>query len=125
MKTTGLKGERCVIAGLFSAKVDVESRVAAVRAEVSASGGLLVGTVIQRRGVSRSNRPGGAAKMNDPIDARTVLGSGKAEELAKVCKSAGATKVVFVSDIDARQRRILGELVGCEIVSSENTVSSD
>ena len=99
MKATGLNGERCVIAGLLSSKVDVASRVAAAQADVSASGGLVVGTVIQRRGVSRSNRPGGAAKMNDPIDARTVLGSGKAEVLAIDCICTGVQYNAYSTSI--------------------------
>ena len=56
---------RIVLAAVLSAKADVDTALAPARAWLSSQqAAQLVGTHIQRRGVSRSNSPGGAARLD-------------------------------------------------------------
>jgi hypothetical protein len=87
------------------------------RQQVVEAGGLVVATVVQRRGVSRSRRPGGSKAMSQPLDARSVMGSGKVAELVQACRQSSVEVVVFVGAITERQRETLSELTGCEIAS--------
>ncbi|WP_223205810.1 hypothetical protein [Streptomyces xanthii] len=84
----------------------------AAEAELTAAGARVVGRIVQRRGVSA----GGAAKMDQPHSARTVLSSGKAQEAAALCARTGADAAVFVTPVTDRQRALLAELFGCPVL---------
>jgi 50S ribosomal subunit-associated GTPase HflX len=111
-----LAGRRVIVAGLFSAKVpDAEARLGVLVELVRAHSGSVVGQVLQRRGVSRSNRPGGVRRMDQPMDQKTLLGSGKARELATLCLSAEADLVLFWNPLTPPQRETLEALTGVEV----------
>lgn len=96
-KVERVAGKRVVLAALLAPDVDAEIELAALAEEVARAGGLVVGSVVQRRGVSRSPRPGGAvaARAAIPMSSKTYLGAGKADELQRTCASTGADVIVF------------------------------
>ncbi|NBE79922.1 hypothetical protein GVV04_02700 [Micromonospora sp. NEAU-HG-1] len=83
---------------------------------VEAHGGRVVSQHVQRRGVS----DGGAAKMTEPFSRRTLLGPGKAREVAQACLAANADVAVFVNPLTDHQRAVLGDLFGCIVISGED-----
>ncbi|QNS08474.1 hypothetical protein IAG42_01805 [Streptomyces xanthii] len=102
-----------ILVGHFSARhKDHTARMDAAEAELTAAGARVVGRIVQRRGVSA----GGAAKMDQPHSARTVLSSGKAQEAAALCARTGADAAVFVTPVTDRQRALLAELFGCPVL---------
>lgn len=115
IRNINVAGKRCVIAGLVSAKENSELLMEQARQQVVAAGGCVVATILQRRGVSRSKRPGGSKVMNQPLDAATVMSRGKVAELVQACKESSADVVVFVVSITQRQRDVLSDLTGCEV----------
>ncbi|MGW4463848.1 HflX-like GTP-binding protein [Micromonospora sp. NPDC004704] len=118
--TAVLAGADVVLVGLFSAK-DRESgaKLDLLAASVVAHGGRVVGRHVQRRGVSR----GGAAKMTLPFSRRTLLSSGKAREIAQVCRAAGVGVAVFVNPLSKHQQVVLGDMFGCIVVSGTELFS--
>jgi GTP-binding protein HflX len=111
-----LAGRRVIVAGLFSAKVpDAEARLGVLAEHVRAHSGTVVGQVLQRRGVSRSRHPGGVRRMDPPLSQKTLLGSGKARELAALCLSAEATLVLFWNPLTPPQRATLEALTGVDV----------
>ena len=111
-----LAGRRCIVTGLLSAREDAMLRVAQAEAGVARAGGIVVGSMVQRRGVSRSPRPGGAKRLGAPLSARTVLGSGKVAELAQACREARAEVIVFIGTISEGQQRHLAAETACRVV---------
>ncbi|MFC4111593.1 hypothetical protein [Nonomuraea zeae] len=119
---TELVGDANVlIAGLFSAKrkdhADFMDRLAA---EVTEAGGRVVRRFVQRRGISgrkKGRAPGGAANMDRPYSARTLMSTGKVNEIAEACSETRAAAVVFVNDLTGRQRAALTEILGCPALS--------
>jgi 50S ribosomal subunit-associated GTPase HflX len=108
-----LDRERVIIAALFSAREpDPAAKVATLTAHLVGAGATVVATVVQRRGVSRSHRPGGARLLERPLSAQTVLGRGKAAELALACRQHGVTVVVFLNPLTRGQRAHLAAM--CE-----------
>lgn len=81
----------------------------------AAGGGTLVGPVPQRRGVSRSKRPGGARRLEHPLSPRTLLGAGKARELAALRRETGADLVLFWNPLTGPQRETLEALTGVDV----------
>jgi 50S ribosomal subunit-associated GTPase HflX len=119
LTTTNLQGSRCILAALVSAKdKGAASRIAALQARVEALGGAVVGSVVQRRGVSRASGPGGVHRLNAPLDAATVMGAGKVEELAALATSTKADTVVFLNALKTSQAERLAELTGCRVLAA-------
>ena len=111
-----LTGCNVIVAGLLSAKISTpDAVVAAVRAELESAGASVVGVVIQRRGVSRDTRPGGAHRMNVPLSPKTFIGEGKARELGQLCSSTGADLVVFLNPLSQRQKETLARITNVRI----------
>ncbi|WNG41662.1 hypothetical protein F0U61_54270 [Archangium violaceum] len=111
-----LAGRQVVVAGLFSAKApDPTAQLEHLAGRVRAGQGTVVGQVLQRRGVSRSRRPGGAQRMEYPLSEKTLLGSGKVEELAALCRTTGADLVLFWNPLTAPQRETLEALTGVDV----------
>jgi hypothetical protein len=111
-----LAGRRVVVAGLFSAKLpDPEARLEHLAGRVRAGSGTVVGQVLQRRGVSRARRPGGVQRLEQPLSKKTLLGSGKARELAVLCQTTGADLVLFWNPLTPRQRETLEGLTGVDV----------
>jgi 50S ribosomal subunit-associated GTPase HflX len=112
-----VKGARCVVAVLASAKDrELPARLDLLAGEIAAAGAQVVGTLVQRRGVSRARGPGGARKMDAPLDPATVFGPGKVRELAELVASTSATLVVVSNPLKATQRARLEAATGCRIV---------
>lgn len=49
-------------------------------------------------------------------DPATLIGSGKAEQLAKACDEAGADVVIFDNDLSPAQGRNLEKVLGCRVI---------
>jgi 50S ribosomal subunit-associated GTPase HflX len=110
---------KVIIVGLFSAKDDgYESAMRELETSLRRAGNLVVGSIIQRRGVSRSRKPGGAHRMDAPMDAATYIGRGKAEEVAELRRNTEADLVVVHGSPSSIQLARLQQIIGCEVVSS-------
>jgi len=112
-----LRDRRCVIAGLVSAKDETaESRVLELKRLLGEGGATVLATVVQRRGVSRASKPGGARLVDAPMSPATYIGPGKALELARVVAAHSADTVVFLNRLTSTQLARLEELAGCEVI---------
>lgn len=111
-----LAKRRVILAGLFSAKLEAPAtELDALEERVRAHGGIVVGRVQQRRGVSRSRDPGGAKRLEHALSPRTLLGSGKALELAELCRATRADLVLFWNPLTPHQRDALAALTGTDV----------
>lgn len=112
-----LNGYRIIVAAVASAKVDNPEVVLAEHAATIASkGGIVVGSVFQRRGVSRDDRPGGSRRMDRPMDPATYLGKGKAQEIGELRRATGAELVVICAKLSPSQLDNLERIVGCAVL---------
>jgi len=112
------RGSRAIIAGLVSAKsTDTDERVRAPTIALESRGFQVVGTLVQRRGVSRAKGPGGAHRLDAPMSPATFIGEGKAEELSLLVREARASVVYFLNALSSAQIERLSALTGCEVVS--------
>ncbi|WP_199853946.1 hypothetical protein [Plantactinospora sp. BB1] len=115
--TSTLAGADVMLVGLFTAKdKKFDAKLDFLAASVEAHGGRVVGRHVQRRGVSH----GGAAKMTSPFSRRTLLGPGKAREIAQASRAAGVDVAVFVNPLTEHQRTVLGDMFGCLVISGED-----
>lgn len=102
--------KRIIVAALFSAKTpNYKDELRRLEERIEKRGAYVVGVLYQRRGVSR----GGVAQMQKPMSAATLLGKGKARELARLVESAAADAVVFHNELSGSQRSNLSEL--CQV----------
>jgi 50S ribosomal subunit-associated GTPase HflX len=107
-----VSGKRIIVAGFFSAREkDWQSQVDQFCESLSDSGATIVGTCIQRRGVSR----GGVQKMDQPFDRKLLISKGKVEELIKDCEEEDADAVVFINVLDSKQRHALANALPCSV----------
>ena len=111
-----LKDKRIIISGLLSAKINIEEFLGPIRIEINESGGKIIEEFIQRRGVSRSKKAGGSDHLHLPLSGRTIISSGKAEELKELVKKSSCNLVVFVNELNSNQHKILETLVGVDII---------
>ena len=112
-------GSRAIVAGLVSAKAtDTEERVRALTVALESRGIQVVGTLVQRRGVSRAKGPGGAHRLDAPMSPATFIGEGKAQELSLLVRELRASVVYFLNALSSAQIERLSALTGCEVVSS-------
>ena len=121
MNKSQLLGKRCLIAGQFSMKDDkISTQLNELTESIEKLGGIVVGQLFQRRGVSRANKPGGSKSttLNAPLDAATYIGKGKAIELQMLSESTHADIIVFFNPLSGTQKRNLAELTQCEIIVS-------
>jgi 50S ribosomal subunit-associated GTPase HflX len=106
---------------LVSAKApDTEERIRVVTTALAALGVEVVGTVVQRRGVSRSKSPGGSKRLETPLNSATIIGPGKMEELALLVRESGAHVVYFLNDLSSAQSQRLGAQTGCPVIPCLN-----
>uniref|UniRef100_UPI000ACAB3E2 HflX-like GTP-binding protein n=1 Tax=Streptomyces sp. SBT349 TaxID=1580539 RepID=UPI000ACAB3E2 len=109
-----LEGASVILVGYFSAKEkDWAARMHRAAATLTGRSARVVGHVVQRRGVSA----GGVRKMALPLSPLTLVGSGKAREIALLRARTGADAVVFLNELTPRRRAALAELTGCPVVS--------
>ena len=90
-----------VAVDLGRAKRPLEPELAEYEALIEAAGGTLVGRVVQRL---------------DRVDPATLVGSGKAHEIAALAEELGATKIFVFNDLRPRQRTNLEKIVPLPIV---------
>ncbi|WP_329246627.1 hypothetical protein OG417_52020 [Actinoallomurus sp. NBC_01490] len=113
-----------VIAGLFSAKrrdhVDLMDEL---EAEVTKLGGVVAARFVQRRGISgdkKGHSPGGRASMEQPYSGRTLMSTGKIEEMAEACAHVRADAVVFYNELTDRQRKCLTAIFGRAVLTLQD-----
>src|SRR5262249_12603937 len=122
--SSGMKGAKCLVCALVSARErKPEQMLAMMEAAVKAAGGVNVGRLLQRRGVSRSNRPGGASRMDQPLTRRTLFGSGKLQELISLAESSDADLLLIYNSLTNGQRRALAELTECKVLSFQDDIA--
>ena len=90
-----------VAVDLRDPKRPLEPELAEFEALIVAAGATLAGRVVQRL---------------DHVDAATLVGSGKAHEIAEIAETNGATKVFVFNDLRPRQRTNLAKIVPLPIV---------
>lgn len=90
-----------VAVDLRDPKRPLEPELAEFEALIEAAGATLCGRIVQRL---------------DHVDAATLLGSGKAHEVAARAEELGATKLFVFNDLRPRQRKNLEKLVPLPIV---------
>ncbi len=98
---------------------EIDTQLDALASLVERSGGAVVGRLYQRRGVSRSKKPGGSKALNTPMDAAFYIGKGKAVELKELVTSNNADTVIFINKLSGTQIRNLTELTNCRIIDNE------
>ena len=106
---------RIVLAAVLSAKADVDTALAPARAWLASQQAAHVGAHIQRRGVSRSNSPGGAARLDAPIHPAMFFGTGSVQQLAQTVADTRADGVPVLNTLSATQRERLAQAVGCAV----------
>ena len=112
-----LVGVRVVVCALVSARVEApEALLDTMTGELERAGAVVVGRMLQRRGVSRSRRPGGAAKMDQPMG-RGLFSDGKVAELAALTRANQASLLIVQNAITAGQRRVLATATACVVYS--------
>jgi hypothetical protein len=116
MSPTDLTRQRCLITGLLSAKTDADTVIGQATQQITSQGGVVVGSAIQRKGVSWSKGPGGSKKTHLPMNVQMVLGSGKVTEVMQACEQLQVDVVVFVGEISASQSARLAEAIGRRVM---------
>jgi len=121
---SGMKGARCLVCALVSGRQQGPEKILdMMEATVKVAGGVSVGRLLQRRGVSRSRKPGGASRMDHPLTQRTLFGSGKLEELVSQARSSNADLLLIYDSLTNGQRKALAELTDCRVVSYQDDVA--
>jgi 50S ribosomal subunit-associated GTPase HflX len=115
---TNKQGTRAIVATLVSAKAtDTDERIRTLTAVLATRGVEVVGSIVQRRGVSRSKVPGGSKHLDAPLSNATYLGAGKAHELAVLVRERAADVVYVLNDLSATQVQQLAALAGCDVIA--------
>jgi hypothetical protein len=115
--TASVSGRKIILAALISAKIDDPEVVLAGHAyKIVSKGGIVVGQVLQRRGVSRSKRPGGARRLEAPMNAATYFGKGKVQEMAELRRATRAELVVVCASLTPSQLTNLERIVDCSVL---------
>jgi len=102
--------ERVVIVGVSTREQDpttTAQHLEELSRLVDSAGAEVVGTLVQ-------NRP--------QFDPATLLGQGKVKELALLCQSCGAAKIVFDDDLSPGQAKRLEELTECFILDRSGLI---
>jgi GTP-binding protein HflX len=110
-------GSRIVVAGLVPAKGNADELIASAIRAAETRGIVVIDTLIQRRGISRSKKPGGAKRIRSAMNAATYIGTGKVKELAKLVSQTQAESVVFCNRLSQTQQRNVEEAVGVPVIS--------
>jgi 50S ribosomal subunit-associated GTPase HflX len=114
-----VRGVRCVVAGVISVRdKTAPQRLDDLESELERLGAVVVGRVVQRRGVSRARNHASAMNLDAVMTAATVLGSGKTHELVAVVAEQHADLVVFLNALKSSQAARLASLAGCRVVSA-------
>ena len=106
---------RIVLAAVLSAKADVVAALAPARDWLISQQAVLVGTHIQRRGVSRSPSAGGASRLDAAMHPAMFFGTGSVQQLAQTVADTRADGVLVLNALSATQRERLAQAVGCAV----------
>ena len=107
---------RIVLAAVLSAKADVDTALAPARVWLTSQHATqLVGTHIQRRGVSRSLSAGGASRLDAAMHPAMFFGTGSVQQLAQTVANTRADGVLVLNALSATQRERLVQAVGCAV----------
>ncbi len=102
----------------MSAKAnDTDERIRTLTAVLATRGIEVVGSIVQRRGVSRSKVPGGSKRLDAPLSNATYLGAGKALELAVLARERAADVVYILNDLSAAHIQQLAALTSCDVIA--------
>jgi GTP-binding protein HflX len=106
---TAPPAERALVVAvdLHDPKRPLEPELAEFEALIVAAGAELAGRIVQRL---------------DRVDPSTLVGSGKAHEIAAVAETVGATKIFVFNDLRPRQRINLEKIVPLPIVDRTATI---
>jgi hypothetical protein len=125
-KTLEIKSKSFIFAGLFSGKdKEYESKINLACAKIKSLGGILMGCIIQRRGVSRSKKPGGSKRMGESLNAKYIFSTGKIRELIELVNSSGADMLIFYNSLNKTQRSVLRHISQCEVYSFLDDFEND
>lgn len=114
---SNIKGKKVVLAGLFSSKdKEIDIKLDSLEEIVTDLGGCIVERVIQRRGVSRSKKPGGSKNTDAPLNSATYLGQGKIEEIANIVKKQNIDIVVFSNSLSPTQSERVKNIIKCNVL---------
>jgi hypothetical protein len=124
-RRTPLEPLLVVLAGVVPPSVDLPNFLILAATTIGNAGHGLMGSVIQRRGVSRSRAPGGAsaARSATPLDAATYLGAGKVRELARLCRAENPDVVMFLNPLSGSQLRRLELAIETPVVAAPTELS--
>lgn len=112
------ENKRIILAGLFSSKiVNPEEKFYELENYFQQMGAKITGKLIQRRGISRSKKPGGAKKLDKPLSSTTYISKGKANELKTLCEQTNTQIVIFINKLSEAQKIRLSNLTGCDVIS--------
>ncbi|MFF3444252.1 hypothetical protein [Streptosporangium sp. NPDC002721] len=110
-----MTGANVLLVGYFSAKQKQYAVLMDELAEVvTALGARVVGSFVQRRGVS----DGGVKTMGRPYSSRTLVSAGKVREIASARAETDADAVVFLNPLTGHQQDVLTETFNCPVISS-------
>lgn len=107
-----ITGKRVILSGLVSSKTDLDNHLVFIRNKVAKWGGIVVGEMFQRRGVSRSKRPGGSKKLDKPLSPGTYIGPGKVKELKELAENKKCDIILFINELTPHQKENLENETG-------------
>lgn len=116
-----LKNKRIIISGLISSKVNLDVFLSPIKNMIIENDGELIDIFIQRRGVSKSNKPGGSKLLNLPLNRQTYISSGKVEELKELALNKNCNLILFINELTKNQHTNLETLVGVKICTMPPT----
>jgi 50S ribosomal subunit-associated GTPase HflX len=109
--------KKCLIVGQFSMKdKSIDSQIDCVKQLIEFNEGNVIGTMIQRRGISRAKKVGGTKTLNNPMNSATFIGKGKAKELVELSAKTSAETIVFMNNLSVGQKNNLAEMTKCEVI---------
>ena len=101
--------EKAVLAALHLPEMEIDEAdpLGELRALAETAGAEVVGEILQKK-----QRP----------EAGTFIGSGKVEEIKRLCEATGARVVIFDNDLSPAQITNIQEAVGCKIVDRSELI---
>ncbi|WP_397363866.1 hypothetical protein [Olleya sp. R77988] len=110
-----ISGKKIIISGLVSLKLNLEEYLIPIRSQIINQGGKIIGELVQRRGVSRSKKPGGSKMLDLPLSSRTYISKGKIEELKKLSNNLNPDIIVFINNLTESQIQNIENLIEIKV----------
>ncbi|MDQ8188542.1 hypothetical protein [Pelagicoccus sp. SDUM812002] len=113
-----ITGKRCTAGGFFSSKDNEHLQKMELTIKgIQELGAIHSGTILQRRGVSRSSKPGGSKVMDQPMNTKFLFSKGKLEELKTLTESEKTEIVVIFNPLTQNQKQSLSRLLDLPVLS--------